>query len=208
MIMQSPRKTSKSANDGYLDGQILIAMPGMPDDRFKRSVIYMCAHSADGAMGIILNQSAPHIDFPELVSQLLSDEELGDDELEMGDQFDNIAVHVGGPVESARGFVLHSCDYFAEDATLAIDKQFCLTATIDILRAIAAGDGPERAILALGYSGWSSGQLESEIQANGWLHCAPDVELVFETSPEDKYERALSKLGINPSHLVNDAGHA
>ncbi len=206
--MQSSRKTSETASDGYLDGQVLIAMPGMPDDRFKRSVIYMCAHSADGAMGIILNQSAPDIDFPKLVSELLNDEELGDGEGEISDQFDDIAVHIGGPAESARGFVLHSCDYFVEDATLAIDKKFCLTATIDILRAIATGDGPERAILALGYSGWSSGQLESEIQANGWLHCASDVELVFDTSPEDKYEHALSKLGINPSHLVNDAGHA
>ena len=131
---------------------------------------------------------------------------MGNDTL--GERVADFAVHVGGPVDSARGFVLHSCDYFSEDATLPIDKNFCLTATIDILRAIATGKGPRRAILALGYSGWSSGQLESEIQANGWLHCPSDVELVFETAPEDKYERALSKLGIDPSHLVSDAGHA
>ena len=206
--MQSGRKTSETDPHGYLDGQLLIAMPGMPDSRFKRSVIYMCAHSEDGAMGIILNQSAPNVDFPELIGQLLQDDDLDEQEPAIDPRLDRISVHVGGPVDSARGFVLHSSDYFVEDATLSIDSQFCLTATVDILRAIAAGDGPRRAILALGYSGWSSGQLESEIQANGWLHCTADPELVFETPPEEKYDQALSKLGIDPSHLVSDAGHA
>jgi putative transcriptional regulator len=180
----------------------------MPDERFKRSVIYVCAHSEDGAMGIILNQSAPNVDFSELVSQLLHGDDLKEREPAVNPQLDRVSVHVGGPVDSARGFVLHSSDYFVENATLSIDSQFCLTATVDILRAIAAGNGPERAILALGYSGWSSGQLESEIQANGWLHCKADPELVFETPPEEKYAQALSKLGIDPSHLVSDAGHA
>jgi putative transcriptional regulator len=120
----------------------------------------------------------------------------------------DISVHVGGPVETGRGFVLHSSDYYAADSTLAIDDTVSLTATVDILKAIAAGRGPGRAILALGYAGWRAGQLESEITANGWLHCPADPELLFECALDQKYERALSKIGIDPSHLVSVAGHA
>ena len=119
-----------------------------------------------------------------------------------------ISIHVGGPVETSRGFVLHSSDYFANDSTLAIEDGVCLTATIDILKAIAVGQGPNRAILALGYAGWSPGQLESEIQANGWLNCPPDMDLIFDPDLDAKYMRALAKIGIDPSHLVSDAGHA
>ncbi|HKD58110.1 MAG TPA: YqgE/AlgH family protein, partial [Hyphomicrobiaceae bacterium] len=117
-------------------------------------------------------------------------------------------VHVGGPVETGRGFVLHSSDYYAADSTLAIDEGVSLTATIDILKAIAAGKGPDKAILALGYAGWRAGQLESEIAANGWLHCPADLDLLFDRNLEQKYERAMSKIGIDPSHLVSEAGHA
>jgi putative transcriptional regulator len=198
--------SSKSRKGGYLDGQLLIAMPSMSDKRFARSVIYMCAHSAQGAMGLIVNQRAPHISFSELLGQLSIE---ADDGLEsQGPEIVDVDVHVGGPVETGRGFVLHSSDYFAADSTLTIDAEVSLTATIDILKAIASGKGPSRAMLALGYAGWRPGQLEDEIQANGWLHCPSDLDLLFDRNLDQKYERALSKIGIDPSHLVSDAGHA
>jgi putative transcriptional regulator len=201
------RKTRKSDANGYLDGQFLVAMPAMTDKRFARSVIYMCAHSVQGAMGLIVNQRAPHITFPELLGQLSIP---GGDDGEDGFEPDliDLDVHVGGPVETGRGFVLHSSDYFAADSTLPIDDGVSLTATVDILKAIASGKGPDRAILALGYAGWRPGQLESEIQANGWLHCPPDVDLLFDRDLDQKYDRAMSKIGIDPSHLVSEAGHA
>jgi putative transcriptional regulator len=198
-------KKRKSRNHVYLDGQLLVAMPIMTDKRFARSVIYMCAHSADGAMGLIINQRASHISFSELMKQLSIMPDSADDvEIELED----MDVHVGGPVETGRGFVLHSADYYAADSTLPIDDGVSLTATIDILKAIAGGKGPDRAILALGYAGWRAGQLESEIAANGWLHCPADADLLFDRDLEQKYERAMSKIGIDPSHLVSDAGHA
>ena len=202
--MRTPRKR-KGRSDGYLEGQLLIAMPIMTDKRFARSVIYMCAHSAEGAMGLIINQRASHISFSELMKQLSIMPESADEvEIELED----MDVHVGGPVETGRGFVLHSADYYVADSTLPIDDGVSLTATIDILKAIAGGKGPDRAILALGYAGWRAGQLESEIAANGWLHCPADADLLFDRDLEQKYERALSKIGVDPSHLVSDAGHA
>jgi len=201
--MRKPRQ--RDPNSGYLDGQLLIAMPLMTDRRFARSVIYMCAHSAEGAMGLIINQRAAHISFAELLGQLRM-AGAGQEALEAA--IVDMDVHVGGPVETGRGFVLHSADYFADDATLPINDGVCLTATVDILRAIVLGKGPDRAILALGYAGWRAGQLESEIAANGWLHCAADLDLLFDRDLEQKYPRALSKLGIDPSHLVSEAGHA
>jgi putative transcriptional regulator len=204
--MRMTRKTRKDSGSGYLDGQLLIAMPTMIDRRFARSVIYMCAHSAEGAMGLIINQRASHISFPDLLGRL---EIVGTDAEEtMPPDMLSMAIHVGGPVEPERGFVLHSSDYFAASSTLPIDDEVCLTATIDILKAMATGKGPDRAILALGYAGWAPGQLENEIQANGWLHCPPDLDLIFERNLEQKYDRALSKIGIDPMHLVSSAGHA
>jgi putative transcriptional regulator len=199
-------KKRRGQDDSYLDGQLLVAMPIMTDKRFARSVIYLCAHSAEGAMGLIINQRAPHISFPELLGQLSIGTSNGDDSMQS--ELIDMQVHVGGPVETARGFVLHSADYFVDDSTLPIDDGVCLTATIDILKAIAGGKGPDRAILALGYAGWRAGQLESEIAANGWLHCPADLDLLFNTDLEQKYERAMSKIGIDPSHLVSEAGHA
>jgi putative transcriptional regulator len=195
-----------TASEGYLEGQFLVAMPAMADKRFARSVIYMCAHSAQGAMGLIINQRAPHITFSELLGQLSISGENDDPGLQSNIR--DMDVHVGGPVETARGFVLHSSDYFAADSTLAIDDGISLTATVDILKAIARGQGPDRAILALGYAGWRPGQLESEIQGNGWLNCPVDMDLLFDPNLEQKYDRAMSKIGIDPSHLVSEAGHA
>jgi putative transcriptional regulator len=193
-------------DNGYLDGQLLLAMPAMVDPRFARAVIYMCAHSADGAMGIVVNQRAPHITFPKLLEQLDIDTHGPEGGINL--PVDRMAVHFGGPVETGRGFVLHTSDYYVADSTLPIDEAVCLTATIDILRAIATGSGPTRSLLALGYAGWAPGQLESEIHANGWLTCPADVDLIFDNNLEGKYERALAKLGVHPSFLVNDAGHA
>lgn len=203
--------TRMDANDHdgaslYLDGQLLVAMPAMADPRFSRSVIYLCAHSSDGAMGIIINQHAPHINFCELLEQLNITSE--DEAIRMPGDLRGMAVHVGGPVETGRGFVLHSADYYADDSTLPIDEGVCLTATIDILRAMARGSGPDQALLALGYAGWAPGQLENEIQSNGWLHCPADAELIFDRDINAKYHRALTKIGIDPSRLVNDSGHA
>lgn len=205
--MNPPRKTRRSRGSGYLNGQLLMAMPSMTDKRFQRSVIYMCAHSAEGAMGLIINQPAPKLTLPGLLAQLgIVDGKAG--ALTIPTPVQEKTVHVGGPVETGRGFVLHSSDYFAENATLEIDGAMSLTATIDILKAMAAGAGPRHSLLALGYAGWAPGQLEDEIQANGWLHCAADPELVFDTDLDGKYHRALGKLGIDPSHLVSEAGHA
>ena len=200
------RQPRKFTNSGYLDGQLLIAMPAMADRRFARSVIYMCAHSDEGAMGLIINQRAPNLSFADLLERLqLLDEES---EANIPPEVLRMAIHVGGPVEPERGFVLHSSDYFTPSSTLPISDEVCLTATIDILKALATGEGPNKAILALGYAGWAPGQLESEIHANGWLSCQADLDLIFDLDVEEKYERALSKLGIDPMHLVNAAGHA
>ncbi|WP_126113506.1 MULTISPECIES: YqgE/AlgH family protein [unclassified Bosea (in: a-proteobacteria)] len=190
----------------YLDGQCLIAMPGMSDQRFARSVVYLCAHSEDGAMGIIVNKPAADTRFPELLVQL--DVIPPDQAIRLPTQAEKVKVLRGGPVETKRGFVLHSADFFLESATLPIDDGICLTATLDILRAIAVGTGPESAVLALGYAGWGAGQLESEIQSNGWLHCPADQALLFDDALDTKYTRALGKLGIDPAFLSKDAGHA
>lgn len=191
---------------GFLDGQMLIASPGMQDERFSRSLIYMCAHSSEGAMGIVVNQPAPHINFPELLVKL--DVIPAADKIQLPSAAGDVTVLKGGPVETERGFVLHSADFFIENSTLPIDEGICLTATLDILKAIARGNGPANAILALGYAGWSPGQLESELQHNGWLHCSADPELIFGTDVSAKYDRAMQKLGIRPGMLSSDVGHA
>jgi putative transcriptional regulator len=198
-----PRGTAKR---GYLDGQMLIAMPTMGDERFVRSVIYVCAHSAEGAMGIIVNQPAANVSFSDLLVQLEVIPE--NDIIQLPGRAGGVKVLKGGPVDTQRGFVLHSSDFFIENSTLAIDHGICLTATLDILKAIARGKGPHKAILALGYAGWAPGQLENEIQHNGWLHCAADSELIFGQDTGGKYEKALKKIGIDLGMLSTEAGHA
>jgi putative transcriptional regulator len=200
------RKASKGAARGYLDGQMLIAMPALQDGPFSRSVIYICAHSTDGAMGIIVNHPAANINFPDLLVQL--EVIPAADRIQLPPRAETVKVLKGGPVETQRGFVLHSSDFFIEDSTLPIDDGVCLTATLDILKAIARGKGPASAVLALGYAGWAAGQLESEIQGNGWLHCAADPELIFGADIESKYDKALRKIGINLGMLSSEAGHA
>lgn len=184
--------------EAYLAGQLLVAMPGMRDPRFAKSVVYMCAHNADGAMGLVINRTLETLSFPELLAQ------LGIDSSSVSE---TIQVYFGGPVETGRGFVLHSADYVKE-GTLVVDDEVALTATVDILRAIASGNGPRRHLLALGYAGWGPGQLDTEILANGWLSVAADEQLVFDTSLETKWERAMAKIGIDPRMLTDTAGHA
>jgi putative transcriptional regulator len=189
-----------------LEGQMLIAMPSLREGPFARSLVYLCAHREDGAMGIIVNQNAEAINFPELLVQL--DVVKPDESVELPPSASEVRVLRGGPVEKGRGFVLHSSDYLATDSTVPIGDGICLTATLDILRAIASGKGPEKAVLALGYAGWSSGQLESEILANGWLNCPADASLVFDPDNESKYDRALAKIGVSAGMLSSEAGHA
>ena len=190
----------------FLDGQMLIAMPGMSDPRFDRSVIFMCAHSDNGAMGIIVNKRAPMISFSELLERL--DIMPQENRIKLPDDVQTMLVQFGGPVEPGRGFVLHTSDYFSADTSLPIDERVALTATLDILRAIAGGQGPRRSLLALGYAGWAPGQLEDEIQRNGWLSCAADEDLLFNQDLDSKYVSALHKIGVDPAMLSSDAGHA
>jgi len=205
--MTSTRKSAdRTTARGYLDGQMLIAMPAMSDERFTRSVIYVCAHSSEGAMGIVVNQPAQNIRFPDLLVQL--EVIPAKERIELPVRADTVKVLKGGPVETGRGFVLHSADFFIENSTLPIDEGICLTATLDILKAIARGSGPASAVLALGYAGWAPGQLEQEIQQNGWLHCPADPELIFGSDIEGKYERALRKIGIDLGMLSSESGHA
>ena len=181
-------------------------MPGIGDPRFERSVIFMCAHSADGAMGIVINKVAPGITFSDLLDRL--DLLPADSQIKVPANLSEIPVQFGGPVETGRGFVLHTTDYYSADTTLPISERVGLTATLDVLRAIAKGEGPSRSLLALGYSGWGPGQLEGEIQRNGWLHCDADEELLFKVANDEKYSAALRKIGIDLRMLSSDAGHA
>jgi putative transcriptional regulator len=208
--IQAARKNAgqpdPSGERAFLDGQLLVAMPGMSDPRFARSVVYLCAHSEDGAMGLILNQPSRVKNFPELLVQLniIAPEER----ISLPHDANRIQVLTGGPVQTDRGFVLHSPDFHLTNSTLPIDESVSLTATVDVLRAIAAGEGPDRALLALGYAGWDAGQLENEIQHNGWLHCPADPALVFDHRLDTKYDRALQKLGVDLAQLSTRAGHA
>jgi len=190
----------------FLEGQLLIAMPTMSDPRFARSLVYICAHSSDGAMGLVVNKQADFIEFSELLERL--NITSGKEGIKI-DRDDPVRkVHFGGPVETGRGFVLHSSDYTMGDNTLAIDNKVALTATLDILREIATGKGPRKSFLALGYAGWSPGQLEAEMLQNGWLHCMADEDLLFGRDIETKYDAALAKLGIDPALLSVTAGQA
>lgn len=183
----------------FLDGQLLIAMPSMGDLRFSRAVIFVCAHSADGAMGLIVNKPAAELRFSDLLKQL---------KIPVGVDLSEARVHFGGPVEHGRGFVLHSAEYGVAGASLKVSAGFAMTATVDILQDIARGEGPAQAILALGYAGWGPGQLESEIQANGWLTAPADADLVFAARDAEKWEGALRLLSIDPRLLSAGGGRA
>ena len=203
-MTQKHRADSNQIDPNLLKGespfrnQLLIAMPGMDQGFFHRSVVYLCAHSDAGAMGIVINQKLPDIDFKDLLAQL----SLPKSELLM-----QPIVHFGGPVETGRGFVLHSTDFMRDD-TVRINDRMAITGPIDILRALAEGRGPERSIFALGYAGWGPGQLEDELRNNAWLTMPADDEVMFETALGRKWDVAMSRIGVSPLTLSMDAGHA
>lgn len=189
---------------GFLDGQFLIAMPGMTDSNFARTVIYICAHSDAGAMGFVINR-AQALSFTDVLLHL--EMIKGDDAIMLPDHARDFPIQTGGPVESGRGFVLHSDDY-SSDSSIPVSEDISLTATLDIVRAISKGSGPKRATMLLGYAGWGAGQLEAEIGNNGWLNCPPSEDLIFDRHLDDKYERALALMGVTPAMLSSEAGHA
>jgi putative transcriptional regulator len=191
----SPHGAEKG--EGYLAGQLLVAMPNMRDPRFERTVIYMCVHNAEGAMGLVINKAVGSLTFPQLLRQLGIPKDSASDR----------RVHFGGPVEMGRGFVLHT-DEYEQESTVKVRPGYAVTATIDILKAIAEGGGPEKALLALGYAGWAPGQLDGEITANGWLHAPADLGIVFDDELDTKWTRAISKIGIDLALLSGEAGHA
>lgn len=191
-------------NKGYLNGQLLLAMPSMSDPRFSKAVIYICTHTEEGAMGLVINKPCDNIDFPDLLKQLSIDTLKKEANQKL---MSDITLHEGGPVESGRGFILHSADY-VQETTLIISETVALTATIDILTAIAEGEGPRDYLIALGFSGWGKGQLEDEILRNSWLTIEADDELVFRTDLELKFPRAMSKLGVDISMLSSHFGSA
>lgn len=199
--MSSSNEKHLTATDGNLTGKILIAMPGMADPRFERSVVLICAHSDDGAMGLVLNRPLPEVDFGDLLEQL---------GIEADDSIRNIEVRFGGPVEPGRGFVLHKVPEHGDDpeGRVRIGRSLAMTTTRDILEDLANGAGPESAVLALGYAGWGPGQLEDELLQNGWLTGESADELIFGDADQDKWSRALTVQGINPSVLSGAAGRA
>lgn len=198
------RQKRDIAQSGFLDDQFLIAMPGMQDENFARAVIYVCAHSEEGAMGIVINRVQP-LRFPDLLVQLgVVDEKQA---IRLPQPARDLLVRNGGPVDRSRGFVLHSDDYIV-DSSLPVSDDICLTATIDILRAISKGSRPRHALMALGYAGWGAGQLEREIVDNGWLTCPASQDMLFDGDIDRKYDRLLASLGIDMAHLSPSAGHA
>lgn len=186
----------------YLNGKLLLAMPSMTDQRFTRAVIFVCAHDANGAMGIVINQSMPDVKFPDLLRQIKTAKPL-----EISKTMSDIPVMQGGPVETARGFLLHDAAYKKPD-TIHVDDRFGVTGTVDALKDIAKNEGPQRLVFALGYAGWGAGQLDKELTENAWMSVDADAEIVFTTPPKDKWDRAFKKLGVDPGMLSGIAGRA
>ncbi len=193
-----------NTDDPYLTGRLLLAMPGMGDPRFERAVIYICSHDDQGAMGLVVNQILPQIRFDELVRQMNIPGIEQDTSIKMSG---DIPVLKGGPVDTARGFVLHG-DGFEKPDTIRIDNHFCITGTIDVLESIARGRGPADMLFMLGYAGWGAGQLDSEIRQNAWLVGDADPDLVFHTPYLEKWERTARKIGFDPAMLSSQAGRA
>lgn len=190
------------ADSTDLTGKLLLAMPSIGDPRFHRAVIYICAHDENGAMGLVVNAPVPDVKFQSLLGQLgiESDIEVDAKNLEL-------PVFNGGPVETARGFLLHSNEFKQQD-TMQVDEAFSITGTTDALEAVAKGKGPEKALFILGYAGWTPGQLETELQQNAWLVADPDPALIFEGKPQEKWTHAMNKLGLDPAMLSGEMGRA
>jgi putative transcriptional regulator len=197
MGTQVPQR--EDAGESFLEGKLLIALPGMPDPRFEKSVIFICAHSGEGAMGLIINKPVEGLSFREMMERL---------KINVTPDTPDTPILFGGPVQTGRGFVLHSGEFESKDSTMPVTEEISLTATLDILRAISNGKGPERSLFALGYAGWDSGQIEDEIRANGWVHCDADNTIIFDEALDGKWSRALKKLGIDMSGLSAHTGRA
>ncbi len=191
-------KTSDIEDDGRLTGQLLIAMPTMADPRFAQSVIYLCAHTEDGAMGLVLNRPLVSPTFEDLLKQL---------DVAPTPPARQIALCDGGPVDGARGFVLHTADW-TSNGSLQVNDGVALTASLDVLKAIAAGEGPRAGLLALGYASWGAGQLDQEIQANAWLSVPASLDLMFDDDHTTKWRRAFATLRVDPALMSPVAGHA
>ncbi|MFN3523883.1 MAG: YqgE/AlgH family protein [Phenylobacterium sp.] len=192
--------TLSPGHDGFLSGQILIAMPGIGDPRFERAVVLVCAHDENHAMGLAVNRPVEGLTLPDLLTRL---------DIPAAEEAPSELVLMGGPVERERGFVLHTDDYSASEASVPVAPGVTLTATRDVLAAMASHQGaPRRSMMALGYAGWGAGQLEDELRNNVWLTCEPDEELIFGADHEHKWSRALAKLGIDPQFLTAQAGRA
>lgn len=197
-MQTQPTRPSVPTRPGFLTGQLLVAMPELTDPRFAQSVIYLCAHTPEGAMGLVVNHPIEQPSFEELLRQL---------DISPAPPARRIDLCAGGPVENGRGFVLHTTDWTADDS-LVVDERIALTASLDVLKSIAGGHGPEHGLLALGYAGWGPGQLDQEIQENAWLPLPAPVELVFDAGHATKWRRALATLHIDPVNLSGTAGHA
>ncbi|GAA0576555.1 YqgE/AlgH family protein [Caenispirillum bisanense] len=186
------------STSGYLVGKCLVAMPALADSNFHRTVVYVCAHTAEGAMGLVVNRTIDQLSFDDILEQMGITPSV---------RTDQIRVHFGGPVEAARGFVLHTADY-RDDGTLPVDTNISLTATAEVLKDIAAGQGPRHSLMVLGYAGWGSGQLDSELKDNAWLICQPDEDLLFGDDNDSKWGLAMTRMGIDTGRLIDTAGHA
>ncbi len=193
---------SYKSNDNYLKGKLLLAMPNMGDNRFNHAVIFMCAHDENGAMGIVINNAMPEVEFKDLVSQLKIESDIKVDLNKI-----TLPVMCGGPVETGRGFLIHSSDFYRGE-TMRVNKSYGVTGTVDALKDLAIGKGPDDVLFALGYAGWDAGQLEAELQDNAWLVVDPDHELIFGDDPDEKWNLAIAKLGIDPVMLSGAAGSA
>lgn len=190
--------TTTLSTSGYLVGKCLVAMPALEDSNFHRTVVYVCAHTAEGAMGLVVNRTIDQLSFDDILEQMNITPSVATDQ---------IRVHFGGPVEAARGFVLHTADY-RDEGTLPVDSNISLTATAEVLKDIASGQGPRQSLMVLGYAGWGSGQLDTELKENAWLICQPDEDILFGTATRDKWMLAMDRMGIDMSRLVDTAGHA
>lgn len=184
--------------DGYLTGHLLVSMPSMRDDRFHKAVIYVCNHTPEGAMGLVINKKFDHITFKDLLEQL---------ELEHPDNAPEVQVHFGGPVETGRGFVLHTAD-FSREETVTVSDTLALTGTVSVLKEIAEGAGPDNCLFALGYAGWGPGQLDQELQNNGWLSLDADMDLIFDDNIDKKWDKAMERIGVDVNKLSIQFGRA
>ena len=183
----------------FFQGKLLLATPNMTDFRFEKSVVFLCSHTSDGAMGIIINKPVIDITFHDISKKM---------NLDVTNKSRCPDIYFGGPVEIARGFVLHSSDYNVPEVSLEIQKEFRLTSSLEIMKDIAKGEGPKESLFALGYAGWAAGQLEHEITLDSWLICNADNSLLFSMDATKKWSSALTKMGISPSHLAGVSGSA